>query len=72
MRLTLQELFVYRFMQTDPNWGNFLYDKRRDMIGLLDFGAARQFPKHFVDDYLRLVRGRVRGAMATLRVTPAA
>ena len=42
-------------MQTDPNWGNFLYDPDRDVIGLLDFGASRAFPKAFVDDYLRLV-----------------
>ena len=26
LRLTLRELFDWRFMQTDPNWGNFLYD----------------------------------------------
>jgi aarF domain-containing kinase len=26
LRLTLKELFEWRFMQTDPNWGNFLYD----------------------------------------------
>ena len=24
--LTMKELFCWRFMQTDPNWGNFLYD----------------------------------------------
>lgn len=26
LRLTLRELFDWHFMQTDPNWGNFLYD----------------------------------------------
>ncbi|GAX77030.1 hypothetical protein CEUSTIGMA_g4477.t1 [Chlamydomonas eustigma] len=26
LRLTLRELFDWRFMQTDPNWGNFLYE----------------------------------------------
>ena len=41
--------------QTDPNWGNFFYEPATDRIGLLDFGAARSFPKSFVDDYLRLV-----------------
>ena len=25
MRLTMLELFEWKFMQTDPNWGNFLY-----------------------------------------------
>ncbi|KAL1833040.1 hypothetical protein ACET3Z_002691 [Daucus carota] len=53
--LTLQELFVFRFMQTDPNWGNFLYDENSRIINLIDFGAARDYPKRFVDDYLRMV-----------------
>lgn len=55
LKLTLRELFEWRFMQTDPNWGNFFYDPVRDKIGLLDFGAARAFPKDFVDDYLNIV-----------------
>jgi aarF domain-containing kinase len=55
LKLTLKELFVWRYMQTDPNWGNFFYDPDRKVIGLLDFGAAREFSKPFVDDYLRLV-----------------
>ncbi|KAK3026951.1 hypothetical protein RJ639_040357 [Escallonia herrerae] len=55
LRLTLMELFVFRFMQTDPNWSNFLYDKAARSINLIDFGAARDYPKGFVDDYLRMV-----------------
>lgn len=42
-------------MQTDPNWSNFLYDEPEKSINLIDFGAARDYPKHFVDDYLRMV-----------------
>lgn len=42
--------------QTDPNWSNFLYDDVVKSINLIDFGAARDYPKHFVDDYLRMVR----------------
>lgn len=30
LALTLKELFEWRFMQTDPNWGNFLYDADSD------------------------------------------
>lgn len=26
MNLCLKELFVFRYMQTDPNWSNFLYN----------------------------------------------
>lgn len=55
LELTLKELFVFRFMQTDPNWSNFLYDEASKSINLIDFGAAREFPKQFVDDYLRMV-----------------
>ncbi|AEE82058.1 putative ABC transporter [Arabidopsis thaliana] len=55
LELTLKELFVFRFMQTDPNWGNFLYNEATKTINLIDFGAARDYPKKFVDDYLRMV-----------------
>ncbi|GMQ00522.1 hypothetical protein CsSME_00047582 [Camellia sinensis var. sinensis] len=55
LELALMELFVFRFMQTDPNWSNFLYDEATRTINLIDFGAARDFPKCFVDDYLRMV-----------------
>ncbi|KAJ7537100.1 hypothetical protein O6H91_12G097200 [Diphasiastrum complanatum] len=55
LKLTLTELFEFRFMQTDPNWSNFLYDQQTDTINLIDFGAARDYPKHFVDNYLEMV-----------------
>lgn len=42
-------------MQTDPNWSNFLYDEATRTINLIDFGAARDYSKSFVDDYLRMV-----------------
>lgn len=50
--------FVYTLnflVQTDPNWSNFLYDEATRTMNLIDFGAARDFPKGFVDDYLRMV-----------------
>jgi len=53
--LTMKELFDWRFMQTDPNWGNFLYDVGSRSTGLVDFGAAREYSKEFVDGYLRIV-----------------
>ncbi|KAI3745678.1 hypothetical protein L6452_08082 [Arctium lappa] len=55
LELTLMELFVFKFMQTDPNWSNFLYDEATRSINLIDFGAARNYPKPFVDNYLRMV-----------------
>jgi len=55
MRLTMLELFVWRFMQTDPNWGNFLYDVRTRTTYLIDFGAAREYDEEFVQGYLNIV-----------------
>ena len=55
-RLTIKELFEWRFMQTDPNWGNFLYDAGAGRLNLIDFGAAKAFPKAFVDEYIKMVK----------------
>lgn len=46
----------FNLKQTDPNWSNFLYDETNKSVNLIDFGAARDYPKEFVDDYLRMVR----------------
>lgn len=56
LNLTLREVFEFRFMQTDPNWSNFLYDPDEDRIVLLDFGAARSYGKEFIDDYIKIIR----------------
>ncbi|OAA64609.1 ABC1 protein [Niveomyces insectorum RCEF 264] len=73
LRLCLLEITQFRFMQTDPNWTNFLYDarhadtdadtdtgtaqeKRMGTLALLDFGASREYPAAFVDQYVRLLR----------------
>jgi aarF domain-containing kinase len=53
LRLTLRELYDWRFMQTDPNWGNFLYDAAGGVLNLIDFGAAKEYPRTCV------VEGRV-------------
>lgn len=55
LELTVRELFEWRFMQTDPNWANFMYNSATNKVGLVDFGAAREFPKEFVDQYFNIV-----------------
>ena len=55
LRLTLRELFEWRFMQTDPNWGNFLYDEEAGVLTAIDFGACREFPTAFVEPYRQMV-----------------
>ena len=32
LKLTLTELFVWSYMQTDPNMGNYLYDADTDKV----------------------------------------
>ncbi|XP_027011326.2 atypical kinase COQ8B, mitochondrial [Tachysurus fulvidraco] len=55
LHLCLRELFEFRFMQTDPNWSNFYYNAEEDTIYLLDFGACREYPESFTDDYIEVV-----------------
>ncbi|KAK3531480.1 hypothetical protein QTP70_023272 [Hemibagrus guttatus] len=55
LHLCLRELFEFRFMQTDPNWSNFYYNAEEDKIYLLDFGACREYPEAFTDDYIEVV-----------------
>jgi len=46
-----KELFVWRFMQVDPNFSNFLLDVDHERINLLDFGACLKFEDSWVDKY---------------------
>lgn len=55
LRLCLRELMEWRFMQTDPNWTNFLYNRQTHKLELLDFGASRDFPDKFVEPYVSLL-----------------
>lgn len=55
MRLCLQEIAEFRYMQTDPNWANFLYNKDTKKIELIDFGATREYPEEFIQDYRALL-----------------
>jgi len=55
LRITLRELFEFRFMQSDPNFANFLYCPQSRRLTMIDFGAAKAYPKPFVDEYLKMV-----------------
>lgn len=61
LRLCLREVFEFRFMQTDPNWTNFLYNARTRRLELLDFGASREYPAEFVNLYGRTLVAASRG-----------
>lgn len=57
MELCLKELFVFRYMQTDPNWSNFFYNPETRKMILLDFGACREYDKSFMDNYIEIING---------------
>ncbi|KAI7331301.1 ABC1-domain-containing protein [Hortaea werneckii] len=61
LRLCLRELMEWRFMQTDPNWTNFLYNRETQKLELLDFGASREYPDKFVEPYVSLLIAASRG-----------
>uniref|UniRef100_A0AC35GDY7 ABC1 atypical kinase-like domain-containing protein n=1 Tax=Panagrolaimus sp. PS1159 TaxID=55785 RepID=A0AC35GDY7_9BILA len=60
IELCLNEIFTWRFMQTDPNWSNFFFGRHpqtgEPRLVLLDFGASRSYSKQFVDDYMHIIR----------------
>jgi predicted unusual protein kinase regulating ubiquinone biosynthesis (AarF/ABC1/UbiB family) len=60
-RLLFRELFEFRFMQTDPNFANYLYQPETDRIVLLDFGSVREFPPEFAANYARISRAIIAG-----------
>ncbi|CAD6217207.1 GSCOCG00004724001-RA-CDS [Cotesia congregata] len=57
MHLCLKELFVFYYMQTDPNWANFFYNPETKKMILLDFGACRSYEKKFMDNYIEIING---------------
>ncbi len=42
MELLFKEIFDFGYIQTDPNYSNFLYDHKNNKIILLDFGASQK------------------------------
>jgi predicted unusual protein kinase regulating ubiquinone biosynthesis (AarF/ABC1/UbiB family) len=54
--LTFRELYEFRFMQTDPNFANYLYRHEDGRLVLLDLGAAVEFAPDYVERYRRITR----------------
>jgi predicted unusual protein kinase regulating ubiquinone biosynthesis (AarF/ABC1/UbiB family) len=68
-RLLLRELFEFRFMQTDPNFANYLFQPESGRLVLLDFGSVREFPEELVDKYRQLCRAVIDEDRDALRQT---
>ncbi len=71
-KLLFRELFEFRFVQTDPNFANYLIAPADGMPGegaldenarivLLDFGAAREYAPEFTTHYRRMMRAIIAG-----------
>lgn len=67
LRLALREICEFRFMQTDPNWTNFLYNVESQKLELLDFGASREFPLAFVEPYVGILKASAVNDRDTIR-----
>ncbi|PFG57910.1 putative unusual protein kinase regulating ubiquinone biosynthesis (AarF/ABC1/UbiB family) [Vibrio sp. ES.051] len=51
LELLFRELFELKMVQTDPNFANYLYVENTRQIGLLDFGATREYSEQFSTGY---------------------
>jgi predicted unusual protein kinase regulating ubiquinone biosynthesis (AarF/ABC1/UbiB family) len=60
LRLLFRELFEFRFVQTDPNFANYLVEPEAGRILLLDFGATRAYDAEFIGHYASLCRAVIR------------
>jgi aarF domain-containing kinase len=67
LRLCLREITEFKFMQTDPNWTNFLYNAETNKLELLDFGASREYPEQFITKYTQLLAAASRSDRETVR-----
>ena len=66
-RLVFRELFEFHFMQTDPNFANYLLDAEDDRIALLDLGSAREFDPPSSRALRAHLRAAIAGDRAALR-----
>jgi predicted unusual protein kinase regulating ubiquinone biosynthesis (AarF/ABC1/UbiB family) len=66
-RLLFRELFEFRTVQTDPHFGNYLWDAAAEHIVLLDFGATQEFPAPLVERYRRITRAVIARDRAEVR-----
>ena len=65
--LVLRELFEFHFVQSDPNFANYLYLPGTGQVALLDFGGSRDIPARFAQGYARAFDAGANGARGALR-----
>jgi len=67
VRLMIRELFDFGLAQTDPNFGNYLYDADTQRVVLLDFGAALPVPAEIATQFRALAHATLAGDEAGMR-----
>ncbi len=65
--LMFRELFEFRFMQTDPNFANYLYLPATQQVALLDLGSVGEYPVELVASYRNTCRAVLAADDAALR-----
>jgi len=58
-RLLFRELFEFGFVQTDPNFANYLWLPDEERLGLIDLGAGREVPRRLQVLSARLFRAGI-------------
>jgi predicted unusual protein kinase regulating ubiquinone biosynthesis (AarF/ABC1/UbiB family) len=64
IELMYRELFEFRFVQTDPNFANYLFEPATRDLVLLDFGSSMEFEENFMQSYARICRAMMDGDTA--------
>ncbi len=49
------EFYEWRFVQTDPNFGNYFVQEKPLKLVLLDFGSTKSYTKTFIKNYKKLL-----------------
>jgi len=66
-RLVFRELFEFRFIQSDPNFANYMLLPATEQLALLDFGGSRDIPAWLAAAYARLCAAGAAGDRTGLR-----
>lgn len=66
IELLFLEFFEWGAVQTDPNFGNFLYRPKTKQLVLLDFGACNFYSKTFRREMVSLLKSAMAGDDAEL------
>jgi len=65
--LALRELFTFGYMQTDPNFANYLWCPANGRVALLDFGAVRPVSPQSAAAYHALLQAALAGSVEAVR-----